>query len=107
MAQDSIQAYKLLWDEETTSHYLYSEVIPKIQLNGWTILKEQPLQTSMMMNTSSKSLVATFKAPLLPGFYKKPMLVLNKKLLNGLQQILEKTTPLSLLSLKTNSKLPS
>ncbi|KAG9291804.1 hypothetical protein G9A89_012089 [Geosiphon pyriformis] len=81
--------------------------MPKIQLNGWTILKEQPLQTSMMMNTSSKSLVATSKAPLLSGFYKKPMLVLNKELLDESQQILKKTTPLSLPSLKTNSESPS
>ncbi|KAG9301612.1 hypothetical protein G9A89_016682 [Geosiphon pyriformis] len=67
-------------------------MMPKIQLNDWMILKEQPLQTSMIMNTSSKSLVAISKTPLLPGFHKKPMLVLNKKLLDGPQQILEKTT---------------
>ncbi|KAG9301543.1 hypothetical protein G9A89_008395 [Geosiphon pyriformis] len=48
------------------------------------------------MNTSSKSLVAIFKALLLLGSYKKPMPMVNKKLLDGHQQILEKITPLSL-----------
>ncbi|KAG9298651.1 hypothetical protein G9A89_012719 [Geosiphon pyriformis] len=56
----------------------------------------------MIINTSSKSLVATSKALLLLGSYKKPMPMLSKKLLDGHWQMLEKTTPLSLARLKSD-----
>ncbi|KAG9286994.1 hypothetical protein G9A89_003858 [Geosiphon pyriformis] len=76
--------------------------MPKIQSNDWMILRELPQQTNMIMNTSFKSLVATFKALLLLGSHKKPMSMLNKKLLDGHQQMLQKTTPLSLLNSRRN-----
>ncbi|KAG9286418.1 hypothetical protein G9A89_014584 [Geosiphon pyriformis] len=64
---------------QTVTPELMAQDPMQIQLNDWTTLKEQSLQTSIMMNTSSKLLMATSKTPLLPGFHKKPMLVLNKE----------------------------
>ncbi|KAG9298168.1 hypothetical protein G9A89_005436 [Geosiphon pyriformis] len=55
----------------------FQEVMPKIQSNDWMILRELPQQTNIIMNTSFKSLVATFKALLLLGSYKKPILISN------------------------------
>ncbi|KAG9289230.1 hypothetical protein G9A89_022540 [Geosiphon pyriformis] len=46
--------------------------------------------------------MATFKALLLLGSYKKPMPILSKKSLDRYQQILEKITPLLLSGLRTD-----
>ncbi|KAG9284788.1 hypothetical protein G9A89_003711 [Geosiphon pyriformis] len=56
----------------------------------------------MIINTNSKSLVATSKTLLLLGSHKKPMPMLSKKSLDRHQQMLEKITPLSLPKLRTN-----
>ncbi|KAG9301381.1 hypothetical protein G9A89_018053 [Geosiphon pyriformis] len=53
------------------------------------------------MNISFKLFVATFKAYLLLGSYKKPMPMFSKKSLDGHQQMLEKTTSLLLPKRKT------
>ncbi|KAG9289349.1 hypothetical protein G9A89_007910 [Geosiphon pyriformis] len=58
----------------------------------------------MIMNTSSKSLVATSKALLLLGSYKKPMPMLSKKLLDEHWQMLKKTTSLSLSELERKTQ---
>ncbi|KAG9290198.1 hypothetical protein G9A89_022174 [Geosiphon pyriformis] len=55
----------------------------------------------MMMSTSSKLLVATFKAFLSHGFHKKPMPMSSTELSDKYQQMQEKTIPLLLSERRT------
>ncbi|KAG9303695.1 hypothetical protein G9A89_018592 [Geosiphon pyriformis] len=63
-----------------------------LQQNILIALQELSQQTNMIMNTSSKLLMAIFKALLLLGSHKKPIPMLNKESLDGHQQMLKKTT---------------